>query len=69
VRLAAVAVPDRLDGDGTDDGRGGATLVGPGSGLRGLIDRVESRGGRLELASGSSGTTVNVTVPAEGPEP
>jgi signal transduction histidine kinase len=49
-----------------DDGQGGATLVGPGTGLRGLVDRVESRGGRLELVSGSSGTTVTATVPAQG---
>ena len=48
-----------------DDGRGGATLVGPGTGLRGLVDRVESRGGRLELVSGSSGTKVTATVPGE----
>ena len=49
-----------------DDGRGGATLVGPGTGLRGLVDRVEARGGRLELASGSSGTRVTASVPAGG---
>jgi signal transduction histidine kinase len=50
----------------TDDGQGGATLIGPGTGLRGLVDRIEARGGRLELASGSSGTTVTATVPAAG---
>jgi signal transduction histidine kinase len=49
-----------------DDGHGGATLAGRGTGLRGLVDRVESRGGRLELVSGSSGTTVTATVPSDG---
>jgi signal transduction histidine kinase len=33
-----------------DDGRGGATLTG-GSGLRGLVDRVEAVGGRLSISS------------------
>jgi signal transduction histidine kinase len=49
-----------------DDGHGGATLVGAGTGLRGLVDRVEARGGRLELASGSSGTRVTATLPRGG---
>jgi PAS domain S-box-containing protein len=34
----------------TDDGVGGAT-ISPGSGLAGLVDRVEALGGRLELDS------------------
>ena len=54
-----------------DDGRGGATLDGDGdgdgTGLRGLVDRVEARGGRLELLSGPDGTTVTATVPARQP--
>jgi signal transduction histidine kinase len=52
-----------------DDGRGGATLVSPGTGLRGLVDRVESRRGRLELASGSAGTTVTATLPRDEGRP
>jgi signal transduction histidine kinase len=38
-----------------DDGVGGADAAG--SGLRGLADRVESRGGRLRVGSGSVGGT------------
>jgi len=50
-----------------DDGCGGATLDGAGTGLRGLVDRVEARGGWLELVSGPDGTTVTATVPARQP--
>jgi signal transduction histidine kinase len=50
-----------------DDGRGGATLDGDGTGLRGLLDRVEARGGWLDLVSGPGGTTVTATVPASEP--
>ncbi len=47
----------------TDDGVGGATLDSPGTGLRGLVDRVEARGGSLQVASGPEGTTVEATFP------
>jgi signal transduction histidine kinase len=47
-----------------DDGSGGATLDGAGTGLRGLVDRVEARRGWLELVSGPNGTTVTAAVPA-----
>jgi signal transduction histidine kinase len=50
-----------------DNGRGGATLDGAGTGLRGLLDRVEARGGWLELVSGPDGTTVTATMPARQP--
>ena len=50
-----------------DDGRGGATLDGAGTGLRGLLDRVEASGGWLELVSDADGTTVTATVPARQP--
>lgn len=51
-----------------DDGcGGGATLDGTGTGLRGLVDRVEAMGGWLELVSGPDGTTVTATVPARQP--
>jgi signal transduction histidine kinase len=40
-----------------DDGRGGADLS-EGSGLRGLADRVEALGGRLEVRSPAGGGTV-----------
>ena len=49
----------------TDDGTGGASLDGTGTGLSGLLDRVEARGGRLDVVSGTSGTTIEATVPLE----
>jgi signal transduction histidine kinase len=46
-----------------DDGRGGAELAG-GSGLRGLADRVEARGGRLLVDTvAGSGTRVRGEIP------
>jgi signal transduction histidine kinase len=45
-----------------DDGAGGAEL-GAGSGLRGLVDRVESRGGRLHVESTGAGTRVVGEIP------
>jgi signal transduction histidine kinase len=46
-----------------DDGVGGAA-PGEGSGLRGLVDRVEALGGRLEVVSPRGrGTTVRAEVP------
>jgi signal transduction histidine kinase len=45
-----------------DDGVGGAT-VGGGTGLRGLADRVEALGGRLEVESrAGDGTRVRAAV-------
>ena len=46
-----------------DDGVGGADPV-RGSGLRGLVDRVEALNGRLEVASAAgSGTRVRAEIP------
>jgi PAS domain S-box-containing protein len=46
-----------------DDGVGGA-VVGAGSGLIGLIDRVQAVGGRMEITSPPSmGTTLHVSLP------
>jgi signal transduction histidine kinase len=46
----------------TDDGTGGADAAG--TGLRGLADRIEARGGRLEVTSPPGrGTTVRVELP------
>ena len=46
-----------------DDGVGGAAAEG-GSGLRGLADRVEALGGRLELESPlGAGTTLRAEIP------
>ncbi len=47
----------------TDDGRGGADPA-RGTGLRGLFDRVEAAGGRLDVRSGRpAGTVVEATIP------
>jgi signal transduction histidine kinase len=49
----------------SDDGVGGADPVG-GSGLRGLADRVEALGGRLEVSSEPGrGTTVRAELPLD----
>jgi len=55
------------DGHGDGDGDGDSASAGTGTGLRGLVDRVEARGGWLELVSGPDGTTVTATVPAMQP--
>ena len=63
---AAVAV-GRTDGrlrvEVVDSGTGGANPAG-GSGLRGLADRVEALGGRLEVRSAAgTGTVVRAELP------
>jgi signal transduction histidine kinase len=51
-----------------DDGIGGAD-TGRGSGIIGLIDRVEALGGRMQIASrAGDGTSLLVTIPLEKPE-
>ena len=50
----------------TDDGAGGAALGG-GSGLIGLVDRVEALGGRLALDSPpGQGTALSIELPVAG---
>jgi signal transduction histidine kinase len=50
-----------------DDGVGGAR-TGQGSGLTGLFDRVEARGGQLRISSPAGrGTTIEVTLPVGEP--
>jgi signal transduction histidine kinase len=52
-----------------DNGVGGAN-AGKGSGLIGLIDRVEALGGRLEISSPTgSGTSLQATIPFEVAQP
>jgi signal transduction histidine kinase len=47
-----------------DDGRGGA-VVEDGSGLRGLVDRVEALGGRLTVRSpAGEGTLIVAELPS-----
>jgi signal transduction histidine kinase len=51
----------------SDDGCGGA-IVGGGSGLRGLQDRVAAVGGRLDVTSAhGTGTRIGVQLPLESP--
>jgi signal transduction histidine kinase len=68
---SAASVTVRPDADSvlvevTDDGTGGADPRA-GSGLRGLIDRIEALGGRLEVESPpGQGTTVRAWLPGIG---
>jgi signal transduction histidine kinase len=63
VSVAVAADPERVTATVADDGVGGATL-GRGSGLIGLVDRVEALGGRLTLDSPAGrGTTVSIELP------
>jgi PAS domain S-box-containing protein len=64
VRVSVVRVGDEVAVEVADDGVGGADIT-TGSGLRGLCDRVESLGGRLELSSpAGNGTTLRAEIPA-----
>jgi signal transduction histidine kinase len=57
-----------LDVEVADSGRGGADPAS-GTGLRGLADRVETLGGRLEVESpAGAGTRVHATLPTTGAE-
>ena len=52
-----------------DDGIGGA-VVGSGTGLTGLIDRIDALGGTLELGSGTAGgTRIEIELPSRLPAP
>jgi signal transduction histidine kinase len=54
---------DRLSVEVTDDGVGGA-VIGAGTGLRGLADRVEALGGRIDVESPPGlGTRVTAELP------
>jgi signal transduction histidine kinase len=59
-------IGDRLSISVTDDGLGGASVDGPGSGLRGLAQRAAAVDGTLAVASPPGGpTTVTVYLPCE----
>ena len=63
VRISVRRQPGRLVVEVADDGVGGATLAS-GSGLRGLVDRIEGLGGRLlVLSPPARGTTVQAELP------
>lgn len=63
-------VDDALCIEVSDDGVGGATSDGGGSGLIGLRDRVEAVSGRLEVSSPlGEGTTLTASIPVALQEP
>jgi signal transduction histidine kinase len=63
VRIAASRARDRLIVEVIDDGIGGASLQG-GSGIRGLMDRVEALGGTLVVSSPPGrGTSLHAELP------
>jgi signal transduction histidine kinase len=69
VRIEVVVDDRRLRAAVTDDGRGGAQPE-DGSGLTGLIDRVEALGGRLTLSSPrGEGTAVSIELPLDAVVP
>jgi signal transduction histidine kinase len=64
VRVIAADEGGRLRLEVADDGIGGASPVGGGSGLRGLADRVEALGGRFTISSPPGrGTTLRAEIP------
>ena len=64
VRISVRHQPGHLFVDVADNGVGGATLAF-GSGLRGLVDRIEGLGGRRRVFSAPGrGTTVQAEVPS-----
>jgi signal transduction histidine kinase len=63
VRIRVAALEDTLRVDISDDGIGGANFDG-GSGLIGLVDRVEASGGRFSIESApGAGTTIAIELP------
>jgi signal transduction histidine kinase len=63
VKVSARLIDRSLELTITDDGDGGADF-GKGSGLIGLVDRVEALGGRLTVSSPAAvGTTLRASVP------
>jgi signal transduction histidine kinase len=66
IRVAPVA--EALVVEIVDDGSGGADPES-GTGLRGLADRIDSLGGRLEIESAAgSGTRISARLPLPGPD-
>ena len=67
-RVRALAAGDRLEIEVSDDGRGGAHAAN-GSGLTGLIDRVDAAGGSMSVSSpAGAGTRLTVTLPIDQSE-
>jgi PAS domain S-box-containing protein len=67
-RVRALAAGDRLEVEVSDDGRGGADPAN-GSGLLGLIDRVDAASGSMSISSpAGAGTRLTVTLPIDQSE-
>jgi signal transduction histidine kinase len=65
--VAVVCTGDTVSVEIADDGSGGASLEA-GSGLRGLVDRVEALGGELTVSSPhGAGTLVRAELPLQAP--
>jgi PAS domain S-box-containing protein len=56
-------LPDKVRVEITDDGKGMSAELTLGVGLRGMRERVEQLGGKLEIESNSKGTTVRAMIP------
>ncbi len=68
VSIHVVPVAEGLLVEVVDDGSGGADPAS-GTGLRGLADRIDALGGRLELDSApGAGTRVSARLPLPGPD-
>jgi len=66
ISVSVRALHGALIAEVADDGNGGAVATGGGTGIRGLVDRVEAVGGSLELTSPpGGGTRVTATLPLE----
>jgi signal transduction histidine kinase len=66
VVITVDAADDDLVLSVADDGRGGAA-VGVGSGLRGLLDRIQALDGTLDVRSERDrGTTITARIPSRG---
>ena len=63
VRVSFWSADGRTYIEVSDDGAGGAD-VGAGSGLRGLVDRLEALGGALDVESAPGGTRVRAVIPS-----
>jgi signal transduction histidine kinase len=64
VDVGVQRVGDRVLVVVADDGLGGADPA-TGSGLRGLMDRVEALGGRLQVSTTANGTCVEAEIPCQ----
>jgi signal transduction histidine kinase len=65
VTIRATISHNRLSLDIEDDGVGGAE-IGPGSGLVGILDRLDVLGGRLTIKSvPGAGTGLSLELPCE----